>query len=63
MRQFVIIRWIITHSFSLAAVGSHSKTFASRWDDPYRTNFKVAGPFCFVARAHYNVENFIQGED
>src|SRR6476619_3476293 len=54
------MRRIITHSFSLAAVGSHSKSPLRAANDAYATDFKVAGPFCFVARAHYNVQNLIK---
>jgi len=57
------MRRIITHSFFIAVVGTHSKNLRIVWDDTYLTNFKVAGPFCFVAHAHYNVQNLIQGED
>jgi hypothetical protein len=57
------MRRIITHSFFIAVVGTHSKNLRIVWDDTYLTNFKVAGPFCFVARAHYNVQNLNQGED
>jgi len=51
------MRRIITHSFSLAVVGSHSKNLRIAQGWCLSDQLQVAGPFCFVARAHYNVQN------